>query len=92
MVKGTAKMVQSITQFSSDEISSRLSLYSSHPSPLDPIKLRERFIHDENITIMESLDESQLSIQAKSQLAKFYPNASLAYIKVNFRFFFFRFF
>lgn len=71
MTKGTQHMIRSIQSFTSvEEISSRLALYTTNPSPLDPIKVKERFIHDKNITIMEALDETQLSTQTKAQLAK----------------------
>jgi len=43
----------------------------------------QKFKHDWRITIVETLDETQLSDRQKAQLAKFYPEASLAYMKLG---------
>jgi maspardin len=73
---------RSASELSAVQQGARLALISGG-SPLEPIRLRERFQHDERITIVESWDDgnSQLSEQQKAQLAKFYPEALLAHVK-----------
>lgn len=65
------------------EVGAKVALGHYSDSPLSPVRLMERFRKDERISIVETMDETLLSNQQKSQLAKYYPEAALAYLKTG---------
>lgn len=74
-------MASCISLFGPMQLTSRMTLLFDSPSHLDPMKLRDRFRKHERITILETLDETCLSVRTKAELAKYFPEAHLAYVK-----------